>query len=221
MALIKCPNCGREISDKSLSCIHCGYPTNAKNYCEDEIGSCQITNGKTGLKDFTKNKKFIISVVIFLVIVISSIFCFNNNLSSDEKYALNIVGDYQGMLKNPDSLILRSDISVIIYSRDGTTYKYVFFDASGDNSYGASVMSTPCFVNGRYLCDTDEIPSTSEYMDMSDDEAKKYLGLELAIAHWNLYGEKASEKEEDVLQSYSVDAKKIARKLDIKSKVNH
>ena len=26
MALIKCPECGKEISDKSENCIHCGYP---------------------------------------------------------------------------------------------------------------------------------------------------------------------------------------------------
>lgn len=26
MALIKCPECGREISDKAKSCIHCGCP---------------------------------------------------------------------------------------------------------------------------------------------------------------------------------------------------
>lgn len=26
MALIKCPECGNEISDKSSACIHCGYP---------------------------------------------------------------------------------------------------------------------------------------------------------------------------------------------------
>ena len=26
MALIKCPECGKEISDKSSVCIHCGYP---------------------------------------------------------------------------------------------------------------------------------------------------------------------------------------------------
>lgn len=39
MALIKCPECGKEISDKSKSCIHCGYPLNdahiskPKQYC--------------------------------------------------------------------------------------------------------------------------------------------------------------------------------------------
>lgn len=26
MAIIKCPECGKEISDKAKSCIHCGYP---------------------------------------------------------------------------------------------------------------------------------------------------------------------------------------------------
>lgn len=28
MALIKCPECGKEVSDKALACIHCGYPLN-------------------------------------------------------------------------------------------------------------------------------------------------------------------------------------------------
>lgn len=26
MALIKCPECGKEVSDKAMQCIHCGYP---------------------------------------------------------------------------------------------------------------------------------------------------------------------------------------------------
>ena len=26
MALIKCPDCGKEVSDKANACIHCGYP---------------------------------------------------------------------------------------------------------------------------------------------------------------------------------------------------
>lgn len=26
MALIKCPECGKEISDKAGKCPHCGYP---------------------------------------------------------------------------------------------------------------------------------------------------------------------------------------------------
>ena len=29
MSLIKCPECGKEISDKAQACIHCGYPLSA------------------------------------------------------------------------------------------------------------------------------------------------------------------------------------------------
>ena len=31
MALIKCPECGREISDKALTCPNCGFPINTGN----------------------------------------------------------------------------------------------------------------------------------------------------------------------------------------------
>lgn len=33
MALIKCPECGKEISDKSDKCIHCGYPIKKTTTC--------------------------------------------------------------------------------------------------------------------------------------------------------------------------------------------
>ena len=28
MALINCPECGKEISDKAKQCVYCGYPIN-------------------------------------------------------------------------------------------------------------------------------------------------------------------------------------------------
>ena len=31
MALIKCPECNREISDKAIACPHRGYPLNSSN----------------------------------------------------------------------------------------------------------------------------------------------------------------------------------------------
>lgn len=38
MALIKCPECGQEISDKSDKCIHCGYPLKANKSDMFDIG---------------------------------------------------------------------------------------------------------------------------------------------------------------------------------------
>ena len=37
MALIKCPECGKKVSDKANTCIHCGYPLEEyKEKIEDE-----------------------------------------------------------------------------------------------------------------------------------------------------------------------------------------
>lgn len=47
MALIKCPECGKEVSNKAESCINCGYPIRG---IEDEIKS-EAEVEKTELKD--------------------------------------------------------------------------------------------------------------------------------------------------------------------------
>ena len=40
MALIKCPECGKEISDKALSCPNCGNPMNQQAQQQEEYLSC-------------------------------------------------------------------------------------------------------------------------------------------------------------------------------------
>lgn len=35
MSLIKCPECGKEISDKAKYCVHCGYPLEELEQCND------------------------------------------------------------------------------------------------------------------------------------------------------------------------------------------
>lgn len=43
MSLIKCPECGKEISDKSKQCIHCGYPIESNpNKLNDDNYMCKI-----------------------------------------------------------------------------------------------------------------------------------------------------------------------------------
>lgn len=39
MALIQCPECGKDISDKSTQCIHCGYPLNEHEITIKDIAS--------------------------------------------------------------------------------------------------------------------------------------------------------------------------------------
>ena len=50
MALIKCPECGKEISDKSEKCIHCGFPLRNEPFLQECI------NGKYYDVNFLKDK---------------------------------------------------------------------------------------------------------------------------------------------------------------------
>ena len=47
MALIKCPECGKEVSDKAPACIHCGCPLEQKIY--------EVVNGVTYDISFLKD----------------------------------------------------------------------------------------------------------------------------------------------------------------------
>ena len=40
MALIKCPECGKEVSDKASACIHCGFPL------------CEVIDKSSNIKSF-------------------------------------------------------------------------------------------------------------------------------------------------------------------------
>ena len=51
MALIKCPECGKKVSDKANACIHCGYPLNEqkedfcirrKSLLDEDTITCEI-----------------------------------------------------------------------------------------------------------------------------------------------------------------------------------
>lgn len=59
MALIKCPECGREISDKAEKCIHCGYPiqeiiNDKKNeYAKSLLAKYDESQSREMIKDFS------------------------------------------------------------------------------------------------------------------------------------------------------------------------
>ncbi|MCD8377899.1 MAG: zinc ribbon domain-containing protein [Candidatus Gastranaerophilales bacterium] len=51
MALINCPECGKQISDKSSVCIHCGYPISTMQEKENNLFDMTI-NSIGGAKSF-------------------------------------------------------------------------------------------------------------------------------------------------------------------------
>ncbi len=68
MALISCPECGKEISDKVKACPHCGYPLLEESQTEAPQ-KVEVTSVKLGPKDPVKTKKAAIFLTVAIVII--------------------------------------------------------------------------------------------------------------------------------------------------------
>lgn len=76
MSLIKCVDCGKEISDTSRSCIHCGSPIEKEVVCK-ECGKKVLGNNKVckncGCSLKKTNKKNICFGTLYIIIGLVSI----------------------------------------------------------------------------------------------------------------------------------------------------
>lgn len=66
MALIKCPECSKDISDKSEKCIHCGYPLRSSNGGYPSTSSYENRKTKVLTERTSKDikKQFIIAKIL-------------------------------------------------------------------------------------------------------------------------------------------------------------
>ncbi|MFA7057810.1 MAG: zinc ribbon domain-containing protein [Candidatus Cloacimonadales bacterium] len=71
MALIKCPECSKDISDKSEKCIHCGYPLRSSNGSDSSAPSYESRETKVLTERTSKDikKQFIIAKVLLYLSV--------------------------------------------------------------------------------------------------------------------------------------------------------
>ncbi len=170
----------------------------------------------------TSKKSKIICAAILLMFIVVGIFVFNaNKLSYEEKWALHNVEKYQSMLKDPDSMVLRGDILILWYWDDdaeaGDKMKqYTYFIASGNNSFGASIQSMPCFKGYIYLADLDDykeddFDTTEDYIEM--------LKADVAFKRYKAVGV-SKDGNSSVFRAEIISGKKIARKLHIDYKEN-
>lgn len=67
MALINCPECGKEVSDQSRECVHCGYPIPNK---EQEVQTSAVDQNSTNIQTSKrKNKPVLMSIVGVAVLI--------------------------------------------------------------------------------------------------------------------------------------------------------
>lgn len=130
MALINCPECTKEISDKVKTCPHCGYPFN-----DDQTQG--IINTSNGLKEriIEKRKPVIISLLIVLSIVAVLLTTNNINLAKSNKEKATLFKDSVTLItkagyNSADTCSIILNVWSNAGSRDfNDVFKYMF---SGD-----------------------------------------------------------------------------------------
>ena len=75
MALIICPECGKEVSDKADVCIHCGYPLHKYIEEEKKLETLTVSEGNASIA--TPIVIFVICEIIFTGVMIAAIFSYN------------------------------------------------------------------------------------------------------------------------------------------------
>lgn len=169
MALIRCPECGREVSDAAKACPGCGYAINR--------GFTQGNNSNT----IDKTKKIIAGIVIVAVVAIVGIVSSNSKKKSDYGYrpysysysgGSNSSYGSSSISKNDDSTIFRNlDIEDFSCSsgkmqcKVTNNYSYTvngyfrvnFYDSSGRLLYN-QLMSLPDVAPGESVVCSTSIP---------------------------------------------------------------
>lgn len=166
MAMITCPNCGEQISDKAKKCVHCGEVLipEEKKCCpdcgaelEEEVDSCPkcgcpIENNSesripqqvevTGVKVSTRSKKLIVTGIIVAMAIVMAIIAGGNayKKKQSEKYGKNLnVAAYTIM------------ISASTVENSGNLIKQVWYNAIYKNSDSKTDKYTR--PNGYYVSD--------------------------------------------------------------------
>ena len=118
MALIKCPECGKNISDKAESCPHCGYSLEKKSSTTKIISNNTLNNLK-----IKWNNKYLL---ILVIVLIGGYFLFFNNskentgTTPNTELKPNVNGNYE-FNQNGKYFEFPTNYKVYI-SKDGSIY---------------------------------------------------------------------------------------------------
>lgn len=110
MALIKCPECGKEISDQAASCPNCGCPmkeTNSDSGSNNSGKKIEISIKKPDVKLNKRTKGILGGVIVCLVILIGVIIYTKTTITiTDQENALLLsINEIRDGLLAPDSFI--------------------------------------------------------------------------------------------------------------------
>lgn len=178
MALIRCEECGKEISDKSIKCVHCGCPINNeenKSVCSEcgkqlKQGSnicdyCGYSVNDKGNKNKFKwsSKKIISLIVILIIFLIIYAIIKNNDVTGTYFYDDD---EYLELYKNGECYYQHNDYDkypdcsyrVISENQIRVTYKY-FYDFFMDDYKGEKTYTETYYIqeDGNLKLDNGDI----------------------------------------------------------------
>lgn len=229
MAMIKCPECGQEISDKAKKCVNCGKilieETVPVKYCaecgkEIEIDSqecpfcgCPVVPEKkdnaTIIKINSKVKKFKLPIIITAAILIVAaitlgVFQYIGSLlSEDEQIAYQSAVVMKNRMRDPDSFRLYDEMFLLKWSIDGeeNPRTYCVFKYGGANGYGAITTNEAIFQDGEYI---------GNYSEELDEDDSNYINLLIFNSAISLYA-----LGDDDFEMVEIDINKIKNKMGL------
>ena len=87
MAIVKCPECGKKVSNQAELCPHCGITISELGLLpQEENEEAYATESKQPLIKLSKKALIIISVAFLLVVVLISSFCIFHLDESEKGY---------------------------------------------------------------------------------------------------------------------------------------
>lgn len=234
MAMIKCPECGGDVSDKARKCIHCGkvlieevltkkfcsecgkeVPTDATEcpFCGCPFEDEKVTdnnNVATSPKknDFKKAKKVIIPVSIVAVIAIIVALTINiirNNLSEDEQLAYQNAVEMKSMMRDPDSFRLYDEMFLLKHHDDDGNVDYIYTIFKYGGANGYGAITT----DEAIFKDGEYIMDYADEPDEDDRDYIKQLMTKADLALFMLSG------GGDDWEMVDIDIEKIKKKMGL------
>ena len=231
MAMIQCPECGQEISDKAKKCIHCGKvlieeipPTKFCAECGKEIPvdsqecpfcGCPVESEKAEnpsvaqiAEKVKKNKKplIIVAMVAVVAIIVGLVINFvGSTLNEDEQLAYQNAVEMKSMMRDPDSFKLYDEMFLLKHFDENgeNDFTYTIFKYGGANGYGAIITDEAIFKDGEYIMN---------YADEPDEDDADYAEQLLAKIHligYSLTG------DNDTWKMVDIDIGKIKNKMGL------
>lgn len=189
MAIIKCPKCSKEISDKSNKCIHCGYVVEKKKMkkcvecgmkLENNMTICpkcgcpvEITNTQkvevTKIRNPFSKKQVIISLCVILMTLMLILFGIYANKQKQKKINEEYLTNYQDYMNDAVTKMLEGAVEA---EYCGNLIKEVWSDTINKDHYNSS---TSKYIKTEYGYTSDFNTSLKSLFE--DEEFSKKITL--------------------------------------------